>query len=221
MSGFRRFRLWLIALLVVTLPLSIPANVGASTLIYSETAAPCSTLTDTYVVAMRLPPLPGTVATYPNSILLHFLDGSTVEAAAVGRPSPDGLQYWFDDSAQLYQTRGFEWASAVVDIPPGSDDYVFAVTALPCTPEAPETASVSGVVVQHGSRKPVADLMICLREINLCDTTDETGSFSLADVPYGSYTVVSDGPKFRTLETPITVGEGGVMLELVQRRGGQ
>ena len=218
LARLRRFLLVFVALFLM--PMVVPASVSAAEPIYATVDVPCSLTGNTYIVEMEVYVASGLVFDYPNSIMLHFSNGTTQVVTTYSIPTIDGQRYEFVDSDGKFSSVSFSYADAIVDIPIGTE-YRFEVTQYPCLSITPPISTVSGVVVQHGSLKPIEGATVCLQPMNFCGVTDVNGEFLLVGVvPLGEYELVSTGPKLRDLSTTVTVDQTQEYYEIIQRRGG-
>lgn len=156
----------------------------------------------------------------PTSVTLHFADGSTAQADR-WTINIGSAYYRLDDNAETY--RELELVAATAEFDTAKyPAFRFTVTAYPCdtTPEPAPTSLVTGDVVQRGNEKPVADLTVCLVEADLCTTTDASGSFVIADVENGAYTLYTDGDNWKPQYNTVTVADGDVHVDVIQFKGG-
>ncbi len=160
----------------------------------------------------------GTEADAPSEVVIHFENGlSQTVPVFETDPSPYAT-YMFADVDGTFSGLRVLQVTAEMDLSL-FESYTFNLISYPCLPEIAES-TVSGTIVQHGNGKPVADLEVCLVELDLCATTDANGSFSFTDVPDGTYTLTSDGPVYKPLTATVEVSGTDVSLDLVQFRGG-
>lgn len=210
--------LLVLAMAALLLPLIGVSTVSAApTTIYADLGA-CRANVNHYQVQLQSGNQRAPQSAFPASVTLIFEDGSTGEA------TPDlgasfGTQYY-----TLRENRGtaVTGATAIFDTEL-YPNYRFTVTARPepCFPApAPVTHTVSGDIVQRGNQKPVADLTVCLVEADLCTTTDANGSFAIAGVEDGTYTLYTDGNNWKPQYNTVTVSGGDVHVDIIQFKGG-
>lgn len=214
----------LLVLAMALTPLLMPATASAEpTTIYTSFER-CKTNVQSYSVQLQsgvpLDPVP--TSDFPQSVTLHFEGGITAEASGFLYPNAATQTYSLRDPNNFYRELPLLYATAQFDIEkyPG---YSFTVTAYPCdpTPEPePVSHTVSGTVVQQGNEMPVAGLTVCLVEAELCTTTDASGSFSIAGVEDGTYTLYTDGDNWKEQYTAVTVEGDDVYVDVVQQKGG-
>lgn len=194
---------------------ALPVATSAKVSTITAESRGCGQVSDLYQVQLSAGSYLAPDKAFPASVLLTFADGTTQEATPLLPASGAGTKYYYlrevQDTALVSATTQFD-----TDRYPG---YSFVITGQPCAPE-PTTATITGSVIQHGNRKPVANLTVCLVENSVCTTTDATGSFAITDVAYGTYTLTSNGQNWKPLSTTVTVGEGGSHIDLIQQKGG-
>lgn len=128
--------------------------------------------------------------------LLVAADGTTTEVKVV---TPAG--HGFDEAAVAAAKR-FVWKPGRARGQPVAVrityEYVFALEEAPPPeePPPPPPGTISGVVLQRGTRKPLADVAVAAltpsgSEAVAETTTDAKGRFALTDLPGGKYVVVA------------------------------
>ena len=208
----------LLVLAMALTPLLMPATASAEpTTIYADLGR-CRTNVDNYQVQLQSGNQRAPQSAFPESVTILFEDGSSTVATPLMGASFGTIYYYsYDlrDVAVIGATAEFD-----TELYP---NYRFTVTARPepCFP-APEpvTYSVSGNITQQGNMKPVADLDVCLGEAELCTTTGADGSFVIAGVEDGTYTLYTDGDNWKAQYTTVTVEGGDVTVDVVQQKGG-
>lgn len=216
-SAVRRMIAGLVA--VVLLASMLPFGASAEVVTIEARINSCKLNVDSYSVMLQTGSQRPTASDIPTAVTLHFADGSTAQASRWAINIGSGY-YRLDDTAETYREVALVSATAEFDTAK-YPNYSFTVTAYPCdtTPEPDPTAVVSGTIVQRGNERPVADLEVCLVELGVCTVTDGSGSFAFGDVPYGTYTLTSDGNNWKSASTAVTV-EGDTHVNLVQLKGG-
>lgn len=131
-----------------------------------------------------------------------------VQDARVVRPGGNG----FDDAA-LAAARRLRFSPAEIDGKPSAVtiEYRFRFDAPAPPPAAPAAAVLRGVVVERGTREPLAGVSVAAGDRSAF--TDGEGRFELADLPPGKVKVVALDPAHRRFETEETL-EAGKALEV-------
>ncbi len=73
--------------------------------------------------------------------------------------------------------------------------------------------SVSGIVKNATNEVPISGVAVCVRTGALCDTTDGTGSYSIADVPAGPQTIDFTMSGFTALAETVTITAGATTTQ--------
>ena len=129
-------------------------------------------------------------------------DGRVLDARVTG-PAGNGF-----DEAALAAGRRLRFSPAEIDGKPSAVtiEYRFRFDAPPPAPPAPPTAIFRGVVVERGTREPLAGVSISAGERSAF--TDREGRFEIPDVPPGKVKVVALDPAHHRFETEETFEEG-------------
>lgn len=118
------------------------------------------------------------------------------------------------DRAALEAVRQFEFSPAEVDGVPAavrvSYSYEFLyrpeVVPAPPTPEPEKLVNFSGLLLQRGTRKPLAGATIAVAGLEAF--SDEQGRFSFAGVPLGTHPVVVIAPEHARYEVSESFAQG-------------
>ena len=140
-----------------------------------------------------------------------------------------GAGHGFDESS-LAAARKLKFTPALVDGVPASVQILFrfafaprqAVEEVPVeVDEAKPTGSLGGLVLERGTRKPLAGFTVRLPERGLEAYTDEGGRFDFTDLEAGVVAVELDDDEYYTLEDTeeVTAGELTELKYYVERRG--
>jgi hypothetical protein len=76
------------------------------------------------------------------------------------------------------------------------------------TPEKPRPASISGVVREAASGKPLPDARVVVGNRDISDAADAQGRYTLRDVPPGQYTIYAFDPTGAMAQARVTVAPG-------------
>ncbi len=130
-------------------------------------------------------------------------EGRVLDARFVTPPDPNGF-----DEAALAAARRLGFSPAEIDGTPAAVtiEYRFRFDAPPPAPPAPAAAVLRGVVVERGTREPLAGGSVSAGDRSAF--TDRAGRFELADVPPGKVRVVALDPSHRRFETEETLEQG-------------
>lgn len=223
MRGISRIRKLIAGLLsVVMLATMLPMGASAQVTTLVAQAGTCGGGVTTYSVMLQTRDINARASDVPMSVTLHFADGSTAQAQRWNFNISGSGYYSNLDSDQTLREVPLTHATAELDTGKYPNARL-SITGWPCdptpNPEPDPTAVVSGNIVQRGNERPVADLTVCLEELGVCTTTDAAGNFAFGDVPYGTYTLTSDGNNWKFASTTVTV-EGDTHLNLIQFKGG-
>lgn len=205
----------LLVMAMALMPLVMPATTSAQTETIYTTNQRCRSNVSSYSVQLQSNAQRTPASAFPQSVTLHFADGSTAVATSFLGPNLNSNTYRLDDSNGVYRQVDLLYATAQFNAAT-YPNYRFTVTAYPCDP----VPDVFGTIVQQGNMKPVAGLDVCLVDLGQCTTTDANGAFRLLDVQNGTYTLTSDGPIYKPLTTTVTVAGTDIYLDLIQQRGG-
>lgn len=219
-TTFRRAIAGLMA--VVLLATMLPVGASAEVTTLEATAGACGGGVTSYSLILQTKDLNAKASDVPTSVTLHFADGSTAQAQRWAFNISGSGYYSLLDSDHIYREVPLTHATAQIDTAKYPNARL-SITGWPCdptpNPDPDPTAVVSGTIVQRGNERPVADLEVCLVELGVCTVTDGSGSFAFGDVPYGTYTLTSDGNNWKSASTAVTV-EGDTHVNLVQFKGG-
>lgn len=214
--GFRSA--FLLIVMMAFLPLLAPVTASAQeTTIYAALNDCSQRIRNHYQVQLNAQDWNAPPGDFPDSVVLHFEDGRSVEALP-NRDASVGTRYcYYYDNAWEFEGVRVSAAETQFDTT-RYPNYTFKVTARPCVPDP--TYSVTGDVVQRGNQKPVADLTVCLLEAELCTTTDASGSFEISGVEDGTYTLYTNGDNWKPQYNTVTVSGGDVHIDVIQFKGG-
>ena len=126
-----------------------------------------------------------------------------VLGARVARPAGNGF-----DEAALAAARRLRFSPAEIDGKPSAVgiEYRFRFDAPPPAPPAPAVAILRGVVVERGSREPLAGVSVSAGDRSTF--TDREGRFELPHLAPGKVKVVALDPGHHRFETEETLEEG-------------
>lgn len=210
-----------LVMVMAFLPFLAPTIASAQeTTIWAELGRCRTNIHNHYQVQLNANDWNAPTSDFPDSVTIHFEDGRTVEAQPNLGANVGTRYYYFYDNDWAFEGVRVTTAETVFDTTK-YPNYRFSVTARPCVPDPePVTYTVSGNIVQRGNMKPVADLTVCLVELDTCTTTDANGSFSIAGVEDGTYTLYTDGNNWKPQYNTVTVSGGNVHVDLIQFKGG-
>ena len=195
----------------------LSAGVSAEvTTIYADLGR-CRTNVHNYQVQLRSFVQGAPNSDFPDTVTIQFADGFMAEATSHAPVNIVGTRYY-----QFYEERDVDVVTAIGEFDTAKyPDYSFTVTARPCR-QAPEptTYTVAGVVTQHGNSKAVADLDVCVEETGACTVSNGDGSFNISGLGNGTYTLNLNGQNWKEQSITVTVADGDVYLDIVQRKGG-
>jgi TonB family protein len=120
-----------------------------------------------------------------------------VTAARVLKPAGQGF-----DEAALVAARELRFSPAEIDGKPAAVtlEYRFRFEAPPPPPPPPVTAVLRGVVIERGTREPLAGVSVAAGE-GASAFTDREGRFELKGLPAGPTKVVASDPGHHRFET--------------------
>lgn len=217
-SRFAR-KFLVLAMAAMLLPMIGAGAASAQVTTISAELGRCRTNIDHYQIQLQSRVFNAPASDFPASVTMHFADGSDVEATPILGPNGGTMTYTFGDPNGEFVGVAVTGATAQFDTTK-YPNYRFTVSARPCLPEPAPTYAVTGDVVQRGNEKPVADLTVCLVEVDLCTTTDASGSFVISGVEDGTYTLYTDGDNWKPQYNTVTVADGDVHVDVVQFKGG-
>ncbi len=87
--------------------------------------------------------------------------------------------------------------------------YLLASGILLGSSIAQAATSIQGVLLERGTRKPLADINVFVLPHKLKATSDAQGSFSFTDVPAGDIQIVVNAAGYQRLEKMLSVEDGG------------
>ena len=73
--------------------------------------------------------------------------------------------------------------------------------------------SFAGLVKNATNEAPIAGVLVCVRTTALCDTTDGTGTYAIADVPVGGQTIDFTATGFTALSETATISAGAATTQ--------
>jgi TonB family protein len=134
-------------------------------------------------------------------------EGQVLDARVV-KPGGDGF-----DEASLAAGRKLRFSPAEIDGKPAAVtiEYRFRFDAPPAPPPPAAVATLRGVVVERGTREPLAGVAVNVGDASA--HTDREGRFELSGLPPGPATVVAYDPGHHRFETEETL-EAGKALEV-------
>jgi TonB family protein len=151
---------------------------------------------------------------YPEQAKAQVLSGEVVLeldvsvegrvlGARVERPAGHGF-----DEASLAAARRLRFSPAEIDGKPSpvTIEYRFRFDAPPPVPPVPAVAILRGVVVERGTREPLAGVSVSAGDRSAF--TDGEGRFELPDMPPGKVKVVALDPDHHRFETEETLEQG-------------
>jgi TonB family protein len=154
------------------------------------------------------------VPAYPERAKSQGLSGEVVlelDVSAAGdvvdgrvvKPAGDGF-----DEAALEAARRLRFSPAEIDGKPSAVtlEYRFRFDAPPPRPPTPAVAILRGVVVERGTREPLAGVAVSVGERSAF--TDREGRFELGDLAPGRVKVVALDPSHQRFETEEVLEEG-------------
>lgn len=218
--GFRSA--FLLVFTMAFLPLFAPVTASAQeTTIWADFNNCRTNVRNHYQVQLNSHDWDAPAADFPDSVVLHFEDGRSVEALPNRDASVGTRYYYYYDNDYAFAGVRVSAAETLFDTTK-YPNYTFKVTARPCVPDPePEpTYAVTGTIVQRGNERPVADLTVCLLEAERCTTTDASGSFTISGVEDGTYTLYTDGDNWKAQYNSVTISGSDVYIDVVQFKGG-
>lgn len=93
--------------------------------------------------------------------------------------------------------------------------FLIAFILLAAFSAAAQTGSLSGTVTADVTGDPVPGVRVEITRLNRSTETDENGRYEFANVPPGSYTIVTHIEGFADKAQPVRVLSGGATLDLV------
>lgn len=208
-------RSFLLVLAMALVPLLMPASASAQTSEIDAVVLACDESVNHYQIQLQSGARSTPAGTFPQSVTVHFADGSSTEATAPLYLGGNTIYYRSTDVRDVALTGATaEWNTTAFP------NYTFTVTAHPCVAEPTPTHSVAGAVVQRGNEKPIANLTVCLEGVNNCTTTAADGSFTFTGLEDGTYTLTTTGSNWKPQTTTVTVVDSDVFVTVVQKKGG-
>jgi len=101
-----------------------------------------------------------------------------------------------------------EYADDAVDNPQQEAVEAGTSSDAPVETTGPGLVNFTGVVREKGTRKPIADVTVYLKDTPHEATTDASGRFAFRDLPPGEYTVVIPTTGYETVETTEEIRAG-------------
>src|SRR5688572_14541684 len=92
--------------------------------------------------------------------------------------------------------------------------FVLAVALLPVTLDAQERATVSGTITAQTSGQPLPGAQVTIPATTSRAVTDESGRFSLLNVPQGTHTLRVTRLGFRPITRDVSVGSAGATVTI-------
>lgn len=80
--------------------------------------------------------------------------------------------------------------------------------------ESELVAAITGSVIDASSGEGIPGASVAITELDLNTTTDDSGTFTFADVDPGSYTLSADAEGYQSHEETIEVNDEGNMIEI-------
>ncbi len=129
-------------------------------------------------------------------------EGEVLQARVV-KPGGHGF-----DEAALGAAGKLRFSPAEIDGRPAAVtiEYRFRFDAPPPQPPALATAALRGVVVERGTREPLAGVAVMVGDATV--QTDREGRFEIPGLPPGKATVIALDPGYHRFETDETLEEG-------------
>jgi TonB family protein len=129
-------------------------------------------------------------------------EGEVLQARVV-KPGGHGF-----DEAALGAARKLRFSPAEIDGEPAgvTIEYRFRFDAPPPQPPAAPTAVLRGVVVERGTREPLARVAVMVGDATV--HTDREGRFEILGLPPGQVTVIALDPGYHRFETEEALEEG-------------
>ncbi|HET9627141.1 MAG TPA: TonB family protein [Kofleriaceae bacterium] len=162
-------------------------------------------------------------------VRIHIDATGTVTAVDVVQPVGDGF-----DEAAVAAAMQYVFEPAEIDGAPAPITVETAISFVieqreePEPPPPPPSAAdhagpanhagaaeqaitLQGFVVERGTRKALAGVIVSIAELSLDAVTGDDGSFYFHGVPPGAYKIIAVDPRFDRLERPITIGKREVL----------
>jgi TonB family protein len=155
-------------------------------------------------------------------VRLHLDATGVVTAVDVVAPVGDGF-----DEAATAAAEQYVFEPAEIDGAPGAivveTTINFVIEQAPEPPPRPpppiahdqppahagsmaQAVTLSGTVLERGTRRPLPGVIVSVRELGLDAITDEGGGFYFHGVAAGAYHVLAVDPAFEAFERPIAIG---------------
>jgi len=181
----------LLAPLLLALALAARAEEPAAGVL-TRAPAVVSPATPDYPEAAKARGLSGEV-----TLELDVSPGGEVVGARVVKPAGDGF-----DEAALAAGRMLRFSPAEIDGKPAAVtlEYRFRFDAPPPAPPPVAAAVLRGVVLERGTREPLAGVAVAVGD-GASTFTDREGRFELAGLPPGTAKVVASDPAHQRFET--------------------